>query len=144
MKPFIINKDSWHHHIASTFGGWTNCYGEDFCSYVRHVFGGVCLIFLLIVIGSILGTGLIHLVLGAIFSAIYHAYLFTMAGEMALVILLLGVGATVILWAFHFVGYLVRLIRKEAEGSTPGFVKQAYRSYKEKYCMDVSYEDSKE
>lgn len=136
MKPYVINKNSWHYKLVSKDRDWeyfTYRVPKDFCSYWRKVVSKVLEILFVVAVVTLFAVFLgynIYLnpipVIGGIFSAI----------------VLLG-GAIFVAMG---IGKVQEKKRKrdyevEFEGEKEGLFAMKYRAWKEKTCPMVEYED---
>lgn len=151
MKSLTFNKSSWHYRIATKVSNYSPYDEEydrgdspDICTYSRHVAGAL----LLLTLGAALFLGisyiLIHVVLGIAFSLMTWSFMFTEIGFAGLIALcMIGFVCGAI--------YLKNKIeerrnnRRYSNRGVPkpdGFVKNAYKSWKEKYCVRITFVDN--
>lgn len=132
MKPYVINKSSWHYKLVSKDQNWeyfTYRVPKDFCSYWRKVISKVLSIMFVAVMSLIFVVFLgfsIYLNPIPIFSAI----------------------AFVFIVAFLMIGYeklkekkRMRDYEVEFEGKQEGLIAMKYRAWKEKTCPMVEYKE---
>lgn len=145
MKTINLKAKSWHYFLAVTMGNFDPDSG-DFCSYVRNVILG--LVFTIAIsavlggIGSSLLAGVLNIVLLAyhfIMGTAYTAPSFMMFGTALLcaisVVMALASGAI-------FVKNRLQE-RKYANADKPdSFLKSAYKSFKEKVCFKVNFDNN--
>jgi hypothetical protein len=132
MKTFKLSKNSWHYWLAS-FGDDLRMYSvHDICSYVRAMLvGSFQLLFV---------TAVICLIGGAILYSIGNAFSWLFLGyklselTIAISALFAGlIGAAVIISA-------IEASKNTVKKTEPGFVRLAYRRFKEKTCSLVEFE----
>lgn len=132
MKTFKLSKNSWHYWLAS-FGDDLRMYSVyDICSYVRAMLvGSFQLLFV---------TAVICLIGGAILYSIGNAFSWLFLGyklselTIAISALFAGlIGAAVIISA-------IEASKNTVKKTEPGFVRLAYRRFKEKTCSLVEFE----
>ena len=137
MQTLTFDKRSWHYAIAK-FGGFNSWSDQDLCTYTGKFTRGLFGAFLLGLVIALLGFGLSHLVLGIIFSIIAGAWVTSEVGTVFGLILLL-------LSLFVAVGVSVEKYKESREfhpRKPDGFVKNAYRGWKEKFCIKIKVVDS--
>ena len=124
MKTFELKKKSWHYWIAN-FGEERVYESTDICSYIRYVIKGGLLFLLVASVGIFLGGSLLFSI-GNLFGWLFLGYeLEKVTFTTFSVIILFGA----------LIGFF---LGKEAiEQSEPGFVRLAYRSWKDKFCAKV-------
>lgn len=148
MKPFIVNKSSWHYRLAYFVEGDTLEYRapSDFCSYTRMVMWSMMLCTIMAaVLGFVLWPVIDFLVwLGQV----------TFAGHW------IGMrGASQVFVGFAFIASIFSLCvygrekyrdwvanKPRAERNAPkdpGFLKMWYRSFKGKFCMQIEFREDK-
>lgn len=142
MKEFEINTKSLHYRLATVYGGYDSYYrGSDICSYTRHIMMGLLGILCLIILLSFLSFALFDIVVGTIFSIIAGMFIMGPIGQILLIIM------TAIIITFLLAG-MVSVIKnkyyeyKNKKNSAPepdGFIKTAYKSWKDKYCIKVKF-----
>ncbi len=149
MMPLNFSKDSWHYKVAKF--GTLRTYGDetDMCHYVRSFIWGVTKG---LVVGVIIGA-LASLVLACEGAFIGSFIAAVMTGVWAFEGF--AVGGVIInsialaLAAFITIGYKYEQYReanpkKRKPPKPDGFVKNAYRGWKDKYCAKVKIERSAE
>jgi hypothetical protein len=150
MRELTYSTKSWHYQLADNVGyrperDWDT--GErnfgDLCSYWRHVVGGMLLIAFLMVLFTGVAWVSVNFLFGLVFSAIYGVWLVNTAGEIALFFLTVGAFLLLLfkgipmMW-MSFQRYRYNHPRPKKED---GFVKEAYKSWKEKTCVKVKFVD---
>lgn len=134
MKAFNLSKDSWHFYVAN-FGSkriWVED-GSDICEYTRAVFAGSFLV-LLSCACALLGVtwvgcsvyNLYDMMFGNGVLEIYTALLLFMVGML-----------TVFISIAVFMDWFNS--RPEKPEVEPGFVKLAYRKFKNKTCFRLDF-----
>ena len=134
MKPFKVNRDSWHYKLNKYF---FNAYGDNefymknrwepkhnnFCAYWRVTF-------FRLVWATILVTGIL-----GILSTLFIAAMANPAGAA------LGFGLVIAIFGFFFGGpYLGDVIKNRKPSDKPDSIFVAkYKSYKSKVCPSVEF-----
>lgn len=153
MNAIAIKRNSWHYRIATKMAAYrpewdyeTGADVDDICRYRRHVIGGLFLILLAAVGIAVVGFLLTQFLFGVVFSLLYGAWLFTPAAEAVML-----VGGVIVIGVSLFMGlnkagemYHEYKYNKKREAKPDGFVKQAYNSWKEKYCVKVTFVNGSE
>jgi hypothetical protein len=141
MKELVFRKDSWHYRIAS-FGGFDRMSNQDICTYTRRFLFGICLGALVFAIFLFLSKTIIDVVLGLAFSLIYSAWIMTSLGT-AGVIIIVTIGILFLMGlGINYLRDLKDAARNKNSDKPDGFVKHAYKSWKDKYCLKVKIEES--
>lgn len=138
MKTLTFNRKSWHAKLAKVAG--YDFYHGDVCSYTRHVLGGSLLAAFLAAAAFVVSFLAIHMLLGIAFSLWYGIFLFTDAGVFGLMI-----GSVIgLITAAHYLNEKLKERRWETRNKPDGFVKNAYRGWKDKYCTKIEFRDEDE
>ena len=147
MKELVFDRTSWHFWIAN-FGHkrvrpekWDDNIQTDICTYTRAVFWGLINFTLVALLFSTLG-GLVLFSIGNLigyFLFDYGLYEITKAVMATIAIVAGAIGALVgfcaIVAAYKTsIGY----VSDKMADAKPGFVKNAYRSWKDKYCVKIT------
>lgn len=141
MKELVFDANSWHYKFAKWAGYRPHSDRLDICSYTRKVILGFLFVGLILALGYIVTYGLVEMFFGLIFSWIAGVWLMSFVGEIALftisvVTFLIGVFA-----ATEYVRVKLeerRDRRREERANKPdGFIKHAYKSWKEKHCSRI-------
>lgn len=132
-----MKRDSWHYSLAKMGNNGKNLWDVSICEYTRKViFGGILALFLAVLI--CVAVGWVGVALYEIIGAIFGFAELTSA-------------------AFFFIGLSVNLSgiatyhiakdrweyksRELLKKENTSFVASAYKSYKEKICFKVNFED---
>ena len=145
MKSLTVSEKLWHYKLAK-FGGLSTWGGEtDICAYTRHCVFGLLYI-CLCGIGTLIATELlVETLFSIIFSLIYSMDLFTEIGKAGIIIIVVS---TVMGLILYLIGKFAKwsVDRKYRILDLPkkpdGFLKEAYNSYKHKYCLKINIEES--
>ena len=133
MKPFAINRDSWHYKLNKNFmnenGYWMDRYWEpkhsNFCSYWRATMFrviGVCFVALF--------AGFIIFIIG---SAFYFDPIisFTVLGSI--------VGVFAVLISMVVASKMIKERKQLADKKPESLIVQKYRAHKSKICPTVDF-----
>lgn len=142
MQPIDLNRKSWHYWVATKCGELpkqTN--STDICSYVTEVFKGSLLLLVLGLAGGFLvaeiGSTIWWLTTRGFvwFSApaFVKASIVTITILLALVVIFVSV-ATIAGWIEDY-----RYKRWVLPKKQPSFLKLAYRSFRDKFCLKVNF-----
>ena len=136
MQALTFNKNSWHHAIAK-FGGFNSWSDQDLCTYTRKFTRGLFGAFLIGLVIAFLGFGMSHLIFGIIFSIMAGTWVTTEFGTVFGMVLLalalfIGIGASVDKY---------RDSHENKPRKPDGFVKNAYKGWKEKFCIKINIQD---
>lgn len=154
MKALTFNTNSWHFLLATKVASYRvpsvskysdgefYTYGDsaDICTYSRHVMGGLLLLTLAGV--AIAGAGFIvsHFLLGIWFSIMLGTWFFSDWAVGAMIVFGIGgfiIGTKVVIdWLYNR--------RMNSRTKPDGFVKHAYKSWKEKFCVQIEFKDKDE
>jgi hypothetical protein len=134
MKPFIINRNSWHYKLASK-GKYWDVLGEptDFCSYWRIVMFGLLEYLVLVAFLSLI----------VLFMAVsfYVNPVSTTIGLVAIFSIIFGV------FGFHKLVIFLKENKQKHDYDVAfnrkqeGLLRMKYRSWKEKICPKVEYNE---
>jgi hypothetical protein len=132
MKLLKLNKDSWHYKLAMMYDKWMPD-NTDICTYTRTLIASFCLMTFAICVMGLLAGSLLFMFGGWI--AYFLGY--ELHGAVIPFTFIYGVSAVIIgiVWAKAF--YQERKwTQPEKE---PGFIRTAYRSWKDKFCVKVEF-----
>jgi len=142
----MLRIDSWHGRLA-TFYGPLDDYrleldGTDICTYVRAVLrGGFWASLLTIVacfVAACFGDFCAWLLVGIMHTFVDINPLGGLFGATLFVVVCFALAIGAIIAVGELWAYLIRRSKK-APKSPPGFVKQAYSSWKDKYCFWLEF-----
>ena len=126
-----LNKSSWHYQLATAYGSLhKNETVTDICYYTRQVIKGVFLAVFITCLISVAAFCVIDMFMGIGFSIAYGAMLMNTPGLVVL-ILIFSIGALCAL------ALASDKVSKSNRNKEPGFVRTAYRSWKDKFCVKV-------
>lgn len=147
MKTETVNAKSWHYRLATTYGNASKYrleVGEaNFCSYFWSCVFGMFLVFSVIIFSSLFSIFLVLMpgvyIASTILELGFHfpADWFVVAGFVFDAILFMFVAACVA----QEKGYIAKMAESYAKlkpntpPKPPGFMKLAYRKFKEKTCF---------
>lgn len=133
MKTLKLNKDSWHYKLAMQYDRHVPD-NTDICSYTRLLFAAMSLMAFAITILTLL-AGTILFTIGGWFAYLFG---FPLHGAVVPFTFIYG-GATIVIGIVaakaHYDEHKYDKPKKE-----PGFVRTAYRSWKDKFCVKVEFE----
>lgn len=151
MKTETVNVNSWHYRLATTYGPvseyWLARGAGDFCSYLRGVFLGMMLVFLITILGSILTVALIGMPLIWLVASVLELGWHFPPAEVGIFILFdICIAIMAFFGWFHLSGNYAKTVKavKIALGTNsektvvkkePGFIRLAYSKFKEKTCF---------
>jgi hypothetical protein len=126
MKTFELKQKSWHYWLAN-FGDQRIHTTTNICEYVRCMLIGAMLLSFSVLAVSLFG-GATLFTIGNIFSWLFFGYEFHNLSA-----IMTGTFSSIALMFLFIVGK-AKLNETENE---PGFVRLAYRSWKDKYCARI-------
>lgn len=133
-----FNKSSLHYKLA-LMGGLSKYRDDtDICSYTRKVLLGMIAVFVCAVIVGALSMFLSHMAFAIVFSIMYGTVIITeaaIAGYMMLGTVLIG------LLLYKLIEYKEEHRYDVKPRKPDGFMKHAYKSWKEEYCVRVVLKD---
>ena len=132
MKTFKLSKNSWHYWLAS-FGDDLRMYSVyDICSYIRAMLVGLFQLLFVTAVICLIGGAILYSI-GNAFSWLFLGYKLSEL-TIAISALFAGlIGAAVIISA-------IEASKNTVKKTEPGFVRLAYRRFKEKTCSLVEFE----
>ena len=115
----------------------------DICTYSRHVMGGLLILTIIAALIACVGLVLAHVVLGIWFSVMLGTFFFTELGIAGLAILILtGLFFSAKTYLDRRADRLLSTEYRNRVVKPDGFVKYAYRSWKEKFCLSINFVDT--
>lgn len=151
MKTETVNVNSWHYRLATTYGPVSKyllARGEgDFCSYLRGVFLGMLFVYLITVLGALMTAGLVGMPLIWLAASVLELGWHLPSAEVAIFLAADVVIAIMVFFGwFHLSGNYAKTVKavrialgKNSEKTVvekePGFIRLAYRKFKEKTCF---------
>lgn len=137
MKPLVFRKGSWHYKLASITRN-LDIFGNDMdiCSYTKAVFAGILVILIAALIIALAGHLFFHMVFGVITSIVMGQIILTESAVIGIIAICL---ALVIYGIDSLLTWSER--RRFAPRKPDGFVKNAYKSWKDRYCFKVTFVD---
>ena len=134
MKAIELNKDSWHYKLASRANPYFYSRGEeDICSYTKYVFLGFLEIILISFVVLLLGGFTVNF----FYSCYTWLFLNQPFNEFAVVF---GCVVGGLLNACA-IAYFCNNAKEKMSHTEPGFVRLAYRSWKDKFCVKITFVD---
>lgn len=141
MKTLKFSKKSWHFYLAHKANPHLRYRNIDICSYVRNVFFGFVIAVFNVALGFC-GVAL-YLLFGALMSISFGLVdaNSTTTGTIAAILLtpialagLIGGSLFLIFWIAN------KFENREKHYKPDGFLKNAYKSIKDKYCQKINFE----
>lgn len=135
MKLFTINTKSWHYWFATVMGDFSRYdITSDICTYTRSIFLGMLLTFLLsflVFIGFILPVG----------NLIYCLFIWKINSlAIGAIAFLVTIMLMALLFKLSSIYYKYKSHHSVIEENKPdNFIKQAYASWKNKFCIKVEF-----
>lgn len=138
MKQLTLNKNSWHFLVATKMGGYNDRYDDsDICSYSRKIASGLLRLGFCGLLIAMIGFIMFHTLFGIWFSIMFGTFFFTSLGMVGVGFIVLAVQIVVV---SKVLGYLQnRSTSTEYRNRPDGFIKHAYKSWKEKFCVQVEF-----
>lgn len=144
MKSVTFNRKSWHFWLATKVADYSE-ESEDFCAYVRSVLFGAAMIFLM--------ASFVAFCLYAIGREFHSLYTCVIAGWFGIQAVCsygdfekAALGVESVIGGFMLIAFLaIKYVNWRDErkyknrDKEPGFVKIAYRNFKEKTCKKVEF-----
>lgn len=126
-----FNTNSWHYKLASTYTSFSPYIHTDICSYTRKVVLSFFSLAMIALASVFIGWGIIDVALWAWF--FYHGYFLGLMGP-GIVTISLSIAVLIIAG-----DTLLSSLRHYKTQKEPGFIRKAYRSWKDKYCVKVEF-----
>lgn len=127
-----INKKSWHYHIAKTYTMFDPYDRKDICSYTRSVIHGVVNIICIIAMTALVSYSMF--VLPIIWSITGFDSSIKQDGFFVL---------GFVLWSATLAAFIlagISLFLENREKQPDNFIKKAYSSWKNKFCLKIDYD----
>lgn len=148
MKTLKFNTDSWHYKFIFRFTDYDAYWNPDIdlCSYVRLFFKAM-FVAACVLVGVTLASAIgVDIVLGIVFSLIHGMIIFSPLASIALCVIGIITCAILLMVTWEFVGRTIserrdaRIERNEPDG----FVGNAYKSWKDKYCAKIEFDTGRQ
>jgi len=132
-----IKTNTWHYWLASKIDSFDPKLNDDICSYRLAVIQGFILLILICGFLGFLWYAVSYAVLGLLFSIFYKIWLVDTIGD----VILAFMGAVLLVLGFAFLQIWFEKISKNKK-KEPGFIKTAYQSLRDKFCVKVTFVDA--
>jgi hypothetical protein len=153
MEPLKLKKDSWHYRLAVVYAGNKHRRAPfDICSYTKSAIWGLFLVvFYTVILSGFFGFTMLRSSMEIAMELLGPGYslfvvVFTSLGVLLGVLLLAFLGILIvygIVYAFfEFKDYLGNK-SSGFETKEPGFLKEAFRSFKGKFCKKIEFKEDK-
>jgi len=163
MKSLTFNKNSWHFYLATRLGGYVapypymDRYGKrgfggdkgDICTYTQYVLKGMSGLMFIFALSYVLSICIVEMVFSIAFSIYYQADLFSNIGAGATIFTVLSsiaCGISLIVSNIieknsnkRYAAQLAAENNPERVVAPDGFIKHAYKSWKQKFCVQVNF-----
>lgn len=146
MRQLTFNETSWHYRLAK-FGGLELGYYNrttDICTYMRKCMLGIMFGLLAFIAILLVSTLTIHFLVGLAFSLWAGVWLMSSLGEIGMVIYCAVAVVTVVIFICASLGEWRQHRRMKMMNEEPrpdGFIREAYKSWKGKYCLPITIVD---
>lgn len=150
MKTSLLSKDSWHWHLAHTYGNakmwdvwdgekYVDIYEGNFCKYFWQVVGGALWAMVITAILAILGWCIVDFFLWSAVWLMYHRIDTPMGAALFIGMLGILVFLCVVGGVAHRATALRTKMRQKSNYKIhePGFFTLAYRKFKDKTCFKI-------
>jgi len=145
VQPREIKKNSWHYRLVTTYamGSHIELDNEDvnICEYIRNIFKGAFIALVVVFLvgfpaGCAAGCVASALIYFGVWIAIAYPgdpSIVTTIGILTMALTLIGFISAGLVWLRNYV--------PTNPGRDPGFITEAYRSYKNKFCFYIKAVD---
>lgn len=142
MKTLTFNTNSWHYRFVTKMTNYTPTNsGSDICSYSRAFITALFYIIIQALLIAVIGYFLSHFLIGVVYSIMLGKWFFTFAGEVvALTLSFFSAAAGLISLIYLIVGIVCKA-KLARTNRSDGFVKNAYRAWKGKYCVKIEFKE---
>jgi len=138
MRELNIDEKSWHYRIAHNYGGYSGGrHGYDICGYTRRFIWGLFIVFVVIAAVSMASLGVLDLLAGLYFSWVAGVWITNFAGTLTAFVITVFSLVIGIIAITEKIRDMRREYRYNHYHDEPGFIKSAYLSWKEKYCIKI-------
>jgi len=127
-RTLTVNKSSWHYFLATRFSDYPRGVDfDDLCGYSGYVIKGIFGLIAGIAVFAGAAYCFDDFIIGLIFSIIYHSFMVDIPG-----LTFIAIASAIILFPiFHmWISY-----------TSDGFIPSLYRSYKNKFCMEIEFKE---
>ena len=132
MKTYKLKKDSWHYWLASFGDDWRMHNVDDICSYIRAMIVGLFQLLFVAVVISAIGGAILYSI-GNLFSWLFLGYQLSQLTIMVFALLVGIIGTAIVI-------SVIEASKNTVKTTEPGFVRLAYRRFKQKTCSLVEFE----
>lgn len=151
MKSFTLNVESWHYKLASNWGYDPDIRDRDICAYTRRVVLGIVVTGILIAMAGLFTFGVSILLVHMVLSPWFYFTAGLAFDELSILgyVITLAILATVAIVQgvekYKEYRWNKRNERRKLENSEdyvppePGFLKIAYRAWKDKFCARLDF-----
>lgn len=140
MKSLTFNRNSWHFKLA-LFGDRRRT-PDDLCTYIRYVIYGFFEILAITIMSAIMIAGLSYAFWDAVFAigfSLYYGIMLIYGGTwVTIIIFSILCFIAFIVW-MHSLGVFTSIKESIPTLKEDSFVRQAYKSHKEKYCAKIDF-----
>lgn len=145
MKALEFKQKSWHFWLANF--GRTRIYREryddediqtDICSYTNAVFKGLIAFIIVACLALAGATWLVSSVLNIVGYFVLGYGLYETTKGFIFLVGILSVALAALLTGAG-IGRGIERLRDRVDNTEPGFVRTAYRSWKDKYCLKITF-----
>lgn len=132
------------HYKLALLGGLSE-YDDDsnICEYTRHVMFGMVIVLLIGLLIAFMGTILANMLFAIGFSLTYGMLIFSEAAIAGFIVSTIG-AIWFGIWKLHDAADEYRRNTRHEPKKPDGFVKHAYKSWKEKYCVKIEFANKPE
>lgn len=153
MDTLNVSKKSWHYRLATTYGleSKFNIINDetDICSYSRSVIIGIIIVLVIIGVGTVCAYPISQALLWLGFCVASLEFIDLLNIGLVAIGVLEIVGLLLYAIVYSLFTVIMKVMvkiakkfpRKEKVETPPGFMVQAYRSFKGKYCIKVKQID---
>lgn len=157
MKALNFNKNSWHFKLVTKLqlyeapyerdvwgdGSYIRTCGDsaDICTYSKTVVLALFLVSFMITIFFLVSMIMIHALFGIYFSILLERWLFSELGNIGVGLVSLGTGIFMFTMLIEKIKNFQENNRYKVKSSkSDSFVKNAYKSWKNKFCVPINFE----
>ena len=140
MKSLQLDRKSLHYHLAVEYGDMSEFYPcNNICSYLKRVFRGIFFVVVFITIGGVLASLLWADLLGWLIASLQtHTVLNLSPRGLGAIVSNMGIIA---LFGIKYILDRMNYVRTTRKKKLPTFLSEAYRSFKEKSCIPINFND---
>ena len=136
MNTIKLNRNSWHYKLVNLLTSYLDTDHPDICGYRSALLMSFVWILLILICATLTMDVVCDTLIGLSFSLFYGQWMLSVMAQVTIMMAM-----AIIAGAFSV--YMLRWLstKRTSPKADPGFVRQAFRSWKDKYCSRIEIVD---